>query len=120
MSDVEKYHYWKYEGDQATFPALNPFMGLYAWRAGQSLFVEPGWYIRIKNVNLGYNFDRKTWRFVDNMKLSSLRIYGMVDNVAMFQKFSGIDAERVNAQGYDFGDGYPLPTKFTFGARVEF
>ncbi|NML39608.1 SusC/RagA family TonB-linked outer membrane protein [Chitinophaga sp. G-6-1-13] len=120
LSDVEKYHYWKYDGDQATFPALNPFMGLYAWRAGQSLFVEPGWYIRIKNVNLGYNFDRKTWRFVDNMRLSSLRVYGMMDNVAMFQKFSGIDAERVNAQGYDFGDGYPLPTKFTLGARVEF
>ncbi|MBV8252837.1 MAG: SusC/RagA family TonB-linked outer membrane protein [Chitinophaga sp.] len=120
LTDVEKYNYWRKEGDHATFPALNPFMGLYAWRTGQSLFVEPGWYIRIKNLNLGYNFDKRTFRFVDNMHLSSLRVYGMMDNVAMFQKFSGIDAERVNAQGYDFGDGYPLPTKFTVGARVEF
>ncbi|HVI43970.1 MAG TPA: SusC/RagA family TonB-linked outer membrane protein [Chitinophaga sp.] len=119
ITDFEKYNYWKHEGDNATFPAINPFMGLYAYRSGQSLFVEPGWYIRIKNINLGYNFD-KHFSFIRNLNISSLRLYTMMDNVVIFQKFSGVDAERVNAQGYDFGDGYPIPRKYTLGARVEF
>nr|WP_068887220.1 SusC/RagA family TonB-linked outer membrane protein [Pedobacter panaciterrae] len=120
ITDVNKYNYWRQPGDNATLPALNPYMGLYAWRSGQSLFKEPGWYIRIKNINLGYRFDAQKHKWMQNAKISGLRLYSTIDNVAMFQKFSGIDAERVDGQGYDYGDGYPLPTKFTFGVQVEF
>ncbi|MNJ03671.1 hypothetical protein D3C73_1640920 [compost metagenome] len=54
------------------------------------------------------------------LSINRLKLYTMVDNLVMFQKFSGIDAEAVNAQGYDFGDGYPIPKKYTFGLQVEF
>jgi len=52
--------------------------------------------------------------------VNSFRIYGTVDNVHMFQKFSGIDAERVDGRGFDYGDGYPLPSKYTLGVQFEF
>jgi len=120
ITDVSQYNYWRQPGDHATLPALNPFMGLYAWRTNQSLFMEPGWYIRIKNVNLGYRFNAQKFKWMQNAKINSLRLYSNIDNLHIFQKFSGIDAERVDGQGYDYGDGYPLPTKFTFGVQVEF
>ncbi|WP_276090622.1 TonB-dependent receptor [Pedobacter sp. JY14-1] len=120
ITDISQYNYWRQAGDHATLPALNPFMGLYAWRSGQSLFKEPGWYIRIKNINLGYRFEAQKHKWMQSAKINGLRLYGTIDNIAMFQKFSGIDAERVDGQGYDYGDGYPLPTKYTLGLQVEF
>lgn len=120
ITDISQYNYWRQPGDNADFPALNPFMGLYAWRAEQSLFVEPGWYIRIKNINLNYTFDTKKIAWLRGAKIDNLRLYGTMDNVHIFQKFSGNDAEQVDGRGYDYGDGYPLPSKFTLGVQVGF
>lgn len=120
IGDYEQYNYWRTAGDNATFPALNPFAGLYVFRSNQSFYVEPGWYVRIKNVNLSYDFTPKNYPWMKKISINRLKLYTMVDNLVMFQKFSGIDAEAVNAQGYDFGDGYPIPKKYTFGLQVEF
>lgn len=119
ITDVSQYNYWRAPGDNATFPALNPYMGLYAWRVGQSLFMEPGWYVRIKSVTMGYRFDTQN-NWLKKVRLNSLRLFSTIENVAIFQKFSGIDAERVDGRGFDYGDGYPLPTKVTLGVQVEF
>jgi TonB-linked SusC/RagA family outer membrane protein len=120
ISDISQYNYWRQPGDNADFPALNPNMGLYAWRAGQTLFVEPGWYIRIKNINLSYTFDTKKTGWLRGAKVDNLRLYATMDNVHIFQKFSGIDAEQVDARGYDYGDGYPVPSKYTLGLQIGF
>ncbi|WP_159636736.1 SusC/RagA family TonB-linked outer membrane protein [Sphingobacterium composti Ten et al. 2007 non Yoo et al. 2007] len=120
IGDLEQYSYWKQEGDVATYPAFNPYLGLYTWRTGQSMFMEPGWYVRIKNVNLTYRFDPAKHSWMQRSKLNTLRLYATVDNVAMFQSFSGIDAERVDGQGYDMADGYPLPRKVTLGLQFDF
>ena len=120
ISDISQYNYWRQPGDQATFPALNPFMGLYAWRSAQSLFVEPGWYVRIKNVSFSYTFDAKKLSWLKAAKIDNLRLYSTIDNLHIFQKFSGVDAERVDGMGYDYGDGYPIPTKYTLGVQVGF
>ncbi|MCI0921517.1 SusC/RagA family TonB-linked outer membrane protein [Sphingobacterium rhinopitheci] len=120
MGDLEQYNYWKQDGDQADYPAFNPYLGLYTWRTGQSMFMEPGWYVRIKNVNLTYRFNPDKHSWMQRAKLNSLRLYATIDNVMMFQSFSGIDAERVDGQGYDMADGYPLPRKITLGLQFDF
>ncbi len=120
IGDLEQYSYWKEEGDVAQYPAFNPYLALYTWRTGQSMFMEPGWYIRIKNINLTYRFDPNKHAWMKKSKLNTLRLYGTMDNVLMFQAFSGIDAERVDGQGYDLADGYPLPSKFTLGIQFDF
>ena len=120
IGDLDKYNFWQQEGDMARYPAANPYMGLYAWRAGQSMFMEPGWYVRIKNINLAYRFNKGQNPWMNRLGINSLRLYGTVDNVHMFQKFSGVDAEMVDARGFDYGDGYPLPSKYTLGVQFEF
>jgi TonB-linked SusC/RagA family outer membrane protein len=120
IGDLEQYSYWRQEGDVAQYPAFNPYLGLYTWRAGQSMFMEPGWYVRIKNVNLTYRFNPEKHGWMRAAKLNTLRLYATMDNVLMFQEFSGIDAERVDGRGYDMADGYPLPKKFTLGIQFDF
>ncbi|MFD0939198.1 SusC/RagA family TonB-linked outer membrane protein [Pedobacter boryungensis] len=120
ITDVSQYNYWRQAGDNATFPALSPFMGLYAYRAEQSIYKEKGWYVRVKNISMGYRFNPQKHQWLKKAGLSNLRIYSNIDNLHIFQKFSGIDAERVDGQGYDYGDGYPLPTKYTLGLQIEF
>ncbi|MEJ5146199.1 MULTISPECIES: SusC/RagA family TonB-linked outer membrane protein [unclassified Sphingobacterium] len=120
IGNLDNYDFWQKEGDISRYPAANPYMGLYAWRAGQSMFMEPGWYIRIKNINLAYRFDKTKHAWMNRAGINSFRIYGTMDNVHMFQKFSGIDAERVDGRGFDYGDGYPLPSKYTLGVQFEF
>lgn len=120
IGNLGNYDFWQQEGDVSRYPAANPYMGLYAWRAGQSMFMEPGWYIRIKNINLAYRFDKLKHVWMNRAGINSFRIYGTIDNVHMFQKFSGVDAERVDTRGFDYGDGYPLPSKYTLGVQFEF
>jgi TonB-linked SusC/RagA family outer membrane protein len=120
VSDYSEYNYWRNPGDEAEFPAFNPYSSLYAFREAQTFYVESGAYLRIKNITLAYDFQAKNSSWMKRLKLNRMKLYANMDNVAMFQRFSGIDAEQVNAQGMDFGDGYPIPKKYTFGLQVEF
>jgi TonB-linked SusC/RagA family outer membrane protein len=120
IGDYSQYNYWRDPGDNATFPAFNPYSSLFAFREGQSFYVESGAYFRIKNIALGYDFLPKNFSWMKRLKINRMKLFANMDNVAMFQRFSGIDAEQVNAQGMDFGDGYPIPKKYTFGLQVEF
>src|SRR5690606_30362067 len=58
--------------------------------------------------------------WMQRAKLNTLRLSGSMYNVLMIQKYSGIDAERVDGRGYDMADGYPLHTKYTLGIQFDF
>lgn len=118
MADFSKYNYWREPGDNATFPRFDPWMGMYAWRTNQSLFIEPGSYLRMKSIGLSYKIQNNN--VARSLGLNNVRLYSNIDNLFILQRFSGIDAEQVNAQGRDFGDGYPIPKKITFGVTVDF
>ena len=82
--------------------------------------LEDGSFIRIRNVNLAYNF---TGKLLDRMGLHRLRAYVTVNNLKTFTDYSGYDPE-VNAfgqnrqfLGVDYG-GYPLARTMVFGLQV--
>ena len=77
-------------------------------------------FIRIKNINLAYNFPTN---ILDRLKLSSLRAYVSVSNLHTFTDYTGYDPE-VNAfgqnallLGIDYG-GYPLARTFLAGIQI--
>lgn len=86
-------------------------------------YVEDGSYLRIKNVQLGYSF---TPKMLSAVKVSSLRLYLSVDNLATLTKYRGFDPEISSngffddplAYGVDFGN-YPQPRTFRFGVNVQ-
>lgn len=87
-------------------------------------YVEDGSYLRLKNVQLGYNFIPKVCA---KMHISSLRIYASVTNLFTFTKYTGLDPEIGKTLdqesnnlylGIDQGS-YPQARSYTFGLIVD-
>ncbi len=116
--DLSGINYWQNPGDNAKYPSLSSVSGTrYKYAASSSAWVENGSYLRVKTVSLSYTFNPAVLK---NLHLSRLRIYGMVDNLHIFQKSNVPDAEEVDAFGIYNGSGYPIPKKYTLGVDVSF
>lgn len=75
-------------------------------------FVENGSFLKLRNVQLGYNI---TNNFVKKMKMDHLRFYLSIQNALIIssKSFTGVDPENPNY-------GYPIPINLTFGLNVGF
>ncbi len=87
-----------------------------------SFAVEDGSYLRISNVTLGYTLPRGIF---GNSGISSLRVYGTINNLATITHYSGYDPDvssrRTTAltPGVDYS-AYPRGRTFIFGLNVTF
>lgn len=108
---------WHKEGDHAKYSEVIPYSKNYYYQflPFSSAFVENGSYVRIKYINVAYQFGPK---FLERTGLKRFQIYGVIDNVKMFQKASVPDAEAVDEKGTYTGGGYPIPKKFTLGVNI--
>ena len=84
--------------------------------------VEDGSYFRLNNLTLGYTLPKN---IVAKAKMSSLRVYATVNNLATFTNYSGYDPD-VTARrsdpltpGVDFA-AYPKARTWVFGVNVNF
>lgn len=82
-------------------------------------FVEDGSYVRLKNIQLAYDFmfPQSTW-------ISNLKLYISGQNLLTFTNYSWWDPE-VNSKGGDTSMGidhytYPIPKSYTVGIRATF
>jgi len=88
-------------------------------------WLEDGSYFRIKSITLGYNFKPEALKV---LKLSNLRIYGTVQNVFTFTKYTGFNPEIGQSNGWnssplDFGvdaGTYPQARIFMGGLNISF
>lgn len=84
--------------------------------------VEDGSFIRINNVTIGYTLPAA---LLSKLRMSSFRVYGTVNNLAVFTKYSGYDPE-VNTRrrspvtpGVDYS-AYPRSRGYIFGVNLTF
>ncbi len=84
--------------------------------------VEDGSFLRINNLTVGYSLPNV---ILKKAKISKLRFYATVNNLATFTKYSGYDPE-VNTrrsdpltQGVDYA-GYPRAKTWVFGVNLTF
>lgn len=83
-------------------------------------FIEPGDYLKIDNVTLGYTFN------VNKKYLKNIRAFGTVNNLYTFTRFSGVDPSTYQVNGLTpgtFGGSanyYPSAFQFIFGLQVNF
>lgn len=73
-------------------------------------YVQNASFFKIDNITLGYNIKE----LIEGVKL---RLYGSVQNVAIFTKYQGLDPE-ING-GID-NNIYPRPRSYVFGVNVDF
>ena len=85
-------------------------------------FLESGSFLRLQNVNLGYNIPSK---YLSKVKLSGLKVYVSGQNLYVFTPYKGLDPEigsidqNVFLTNIDIGR-YPSPRVVTFGINAKF
>lgn len=83
-------------------------------------FLEPGDYLKLSSVNVGYTLNLKKKKYVD-----LVRIYATVSNLFTLTKFSGIDPSNYQVNGLNPGatgsrSYYPSTRQFMLGLQVNF
>jgi hypothetical protein len=74
-----------------------------------------GSFVKIKNITLGYNFPAP---LLNNLSLSSLRLYTTVNNAITFSEYDIVDPETSNGI---VGGGSPLTSAtYIFGINLKF
>ncbi len=82
-------------------------------------YVEDGSFIKIKNLQLGYNFSSAALR---KANISKLRIYAQARNAFTFTKYTGFDPE-ISGGIFDTGidrGAYPQARSFAIGLDLKF
>ena len=78
-----------------------------------SRFIEDASYLRLKNIQLGYNFKPK---FSNGTKLG-IYLYASAQNLLTITNYSGYDPEY---SGYVDRGTYPAARTFTFGVKFSY
>lgn len=84
-----------------------------------SYMIEDGSYFRLRNMQLGYTFDKK---LISKLHISSLRLYVSGQNLFTWKHNSGFTPEAGGSAtqfGVDNG-GYPIPAITTAGFNINF
>jgi TonB-linked SusC/RagA family outer membrane protein len=118
LKDVLTDH-WTPENTDAKYPKI----GMFQTFNFSNRFVENGSYLRLRNIEIGYNLPLEQWNV---SRLRNVKIYASGQNLLTLTKYSWWDPE-VNSsggsssvtQGIDFST-YPVARSFTVGLRVGF
>ena len=78
-------------------------------------WIQNAAYLRLKNVQLGYSF-QGDW--MKKIRLSSLRVYGSIENALTLSSMRGGWDPEYNADGS--GRAYPVARVYSFGLNVKF
>jgi TonB-linked SusC/RagA family outer membrane protein len=85
-----------------------------------SLWVENGSYLKVRDITLAYNLPLTTLK---NLKLTSLELYISGQNLITFTNYSGYDPEvswqAASINGWDRGN-YPSTKSVTAGLKINF
>jgi TonB-linked SusC/RagA family outer membrane protein len=96
---------WQKPGDITSVPRYE-FENTYN-NYHSSRFLEDGSYLRLKNVTLGYNVNKK---WVTRVKVTSARVYVSATNIWTYTKYSGSDPEVSTLDGSTSAQGIELNT----------
>ncbi|MHA4741955.1 SusC/RagA family TonB-linked outer membrane protein [Dyadobacter sp. MSC1_007] len=98
---------WSVENRDGAWPRLNGN----ANREETTFWLDDLSYIRLKNVQLGYNLPAMLTKRIG---ISNFRIFASTENLATFTKFRGLDPEKAGNRS----DAYPLNKSYSLGINI--
>ena len=102
--------------ETATMPRLSDSSKSLNYGVNSSLWVKDASYIRLKNVQLGYTFNKKGW--LKKIKMNSLNLYVSGHNLLTFDYLKIVDPEAPTSGGNS--NQYPLSKMITAGLKLNF
>lgn len=126
QKSVRTLNSWRPDNHNSDVPTVvNPGSDLNEMEvATSSYYIQDGSFLKLKNFQLGYNFQTKKL-FGDNTTFNKFRVYFGVTNLFTITKYEGLDPEisatpsDYPALGVDFGI-YPQARQYTFGLSLGF
>ena len=120
-------NHWTEEGSTNEYPRAS-WIGAANNKIASTRFLQPGSYLRVKNISLGYNIPVNATSWVQ-----ALRVFFSIQNAYTITKYPGLDPEMYNsdnlqeenvqnpdlASGIDWGT-YPVPRIYTLGVNFNF
>lgn len=102
---------WSPQNSDSDIPALSRSDSNNEKRVS-TYFIENGSYLKLRNVQIGYNLPDNAVR---KLRMQRLRFYISAQNLLTIKSksFTGVDPENPNF-------GYPIPTNLTFGLNITF
>lgn len=114
------YNSWTPERTNATTPKASNKSNFSNNTQSVSYYVEDGSFVRLKNLQIGYNFPTSV---ISKVGLNRARVYVQGVNLFTASKYSGLDPDINNnvdtAFGVDAG-AYPLVKQYIFGLNIGF
>ena len=108
---------WTGEGTSNTYPRLVMNDPNQNFSRSSDFYIEDGSFLRLKNVQLGFNMPRNA---ASKIGIDNLRIYVAANNLLTFTKYSGFDPE-IGGGSYGVDRGfYPQPRTFMVGLNGTF
>ncbi|MDR1557042.1 MAG: TonB-dependent receptor [Tannerellaceae bacterium] len=111
---------WTYANPNTTIPVPQGNLQHDNYRARLNYFLEDGSYLRIRNVQVGYNTPKA---LLSKIYIDQCRVYLSVDNVFTFTRYTGNDPEvggdGLLSRGVDNGN-IPVTSLFRLGLQLDF
>ncbi len=104
---------WTLDNQNAEYPRVTLDQG--RTNIHSTFYMENASYLRLKNIELGYTFDKKLLPF---MKNCTVRLYGNIQNAFTITNFKGFDPEQ--EVGETRAQAYPQVRIYTIGLNVNF
>ncbi|WP_412850822.1 SusC/RagA family TonB-linked outer membrane protein [Chryseobacterium sp. PMSZPI] len=108
---------WHGEGTSNTYPMATNNQAIIL---PNSFYVEDGSYIRIRNIQVGYNLPSS---FAKSMSITKLRLYVSAQNPWTSFKYNGFSPEILNTDRVQMGvdnNIYPISAIYTVGLNLTF
>ena len=105
---------WQKPGDDTLVPRADMQRQAYQ-NQGSSRWLTNASYINLRNVSLSYTFPRRWAQAID---LSSIQLFGSVENLHLFTHRSGMDPQ-YNFSGTSYNSYSPART-MSFGVNLQF
>jgi TonB-linked SusC/RagA family outer membrane protein len=108
---------WHGEGTSSWEPQLNDMQSIN--KQASTYMIEDGSYLRIRNVQVGYNFSSN---LLSKVYIKTLRLFVNAQNLKTFKRNSGFSPEFGGSAirfGVD-GGSYPVPAIYSAGINVTF
>lgn len=112
---------WVREGDKALYPRpYNDEFDNAKLGQGHSFYVEDGSFIKLRNVRLSYNFDKK---LISKLRMKNLGLYVYVNNALTWTNYRGYDPEFSSGSALELGrdnNRYPRKREYGVGFNMNF
>lgn len=119
INSVKEVSSWQVFDNEKTYPIYNPWSDVDAYRVDQDLFLENASYVKLRSVTLGYDFGKTSLFKRSGTGVRRAYLYATAMNLFTITKFTGVDPELVNYNGYYDGANLTIPRTFVLGFKLD-